>query len=327
MRGGSLAGLSPEEIAQIRSYEIGGERTRQQSVESMIQAKLGLSREQLDAARVTLLRAQEDRNRRLLEPEIASRKATAEAQIAQTKLRELELRLETENAPLKRQQLQQQIAAEEALIAQRGASTALERERLRQAAALGPEEVKRVQAQIELDKARAGDIGKARADKLAEYGRTYIPTAFPDPSAPGGVRIADIPALDIYKTLTGTDTSGDAAARLQDLKNQRERQATLDDQKRIESATEAEGIILGKSNINNPAVTTAIETHKRSADTPYYYKRNSGIFSSSYEKIPLLTKDGKPLPVRAVYQGWIEYQQKQGAISFDDYVKQFVRTK
>lgn len=329
-----MAGLNPEQIAQIRSYEIAGERTRQQPIGAMIEAQFGLGREALQQQQAALLQAQEERTRALFGPELEYKRAQTRSAIATAGLHESQRIQFDQLSDLKKRELQSSVEGLDALTATRRMSAALDAERLKQAELQGPLELQKAKEEIAYRRAATGDIGKAREQAQEQFKATHLPTTLP-----GGYE-REVPAADVYKTLTGGEKGGLTEYQrlnLSDKEKQRLRQATGDERKLQDDAQKAEANVLGKNtkgqfNIQDPSVVTDMDEFNRKSDKDYFYEYippTKGVpdwmgGAPEHRRIYLRSKEGKPLQARAVNQAWEEFKAKNGPISRREYVDKFL---
>jgi hypothetical protein len=174
-----LAGLNPEQIAQIRNYEIAGEKARQAPIATMIEAQLGFGKEDLDVARLNLLKAQEARTAQLAPAELALKTAQAKGAMQSEKLHAFQLEQAQSLSGIAREQAMAELAGTRQRTATSAQQAALDAERLQQARAMGPAELAKAQADIAYRNKATEEIGLARADRNTQFNRQNVPVLFP----------------------------------------------------------------------------------------------------------------------------------------------------
>jgi hypothetical protein len=317
-----LAGLSPEQIAQIRTYEIGGERARQEPIATMIQAQLGLSREDLENQRVKLLQAQEERSRQLLGPEIRERESRARAAEAARAFDEYRVKQLQSMSDLERRKVLTEIGSTEALTRSREASTELTRLQAELARTTNPLEKQRIQEQINHTQAQIQEIGKSRELRERQYQEGTAPITYYDSEG------------NPYTVRTSGEALASAAARKgegsdktftqQHTLRTEARQTEADRKKEADEATEAETLIL--NNPSSESVKPKLEEFNRKSSQPYFYVPDPGAYYGfTAKKVPLVDFQGKSRQARIVYRNYQLYKQNGGEGTLEEFVDKFIR--
>jgi hypothetical protein len=345
-----LAGLDPEQIAQIRAYEIAGEKARQAPISAMIEAQLGFGREDLDVQRLNLLKAQEARTAQLAPAEFALKTAQARGAQQAERLHAFQLEQAQSLSGLAREQAMAELAGTRQRTATSAQQAALDAERLQQARALGPAELAKAQADIRYRDKATEEIGLARVDRNTQFNKQNVPVLFPTgKDAEGNITYGEyvVSADKLSDVMAkGGVIDKDKAFQQEHQLRQEGRAVEADAEKRRQLAKEHEANILGTNargvpNINNPAVVTSMDEFNRLADEPYFYEYSaktpyigglpivSNFTGASANKIPLANATGRPLKARLVYEAWKKFQLmpdepggiKHGNVSLADYAR------
>ena len=314
----------------MRQYEIAGEKARQEPISTMIQAQLGLSREELEAARVGLLHAQERRTSALFPAELELKRAQAVAAGTMSRLHEEQLKQAALKGPLELDRVRAQIALEQQQAATSKANELALIERRLQDASIAPLERQRLEAQRDYTRRQIDEIGHAA--RIREEMN-------PKFQAPSGEEFR-VPGSTIYESIVKPGGEKGAITEYQkfemaDKIAQRARQGEQELRKLEDEATAARVAIEGKDkggpNINNNAIDAKIEEFNAKSSSDFFYARDpkTGWLGGRYyepKKIPLRDANNKPLQARTVYQAWLAHQRTHGVIPLDEYVNTYVRT-
>jgi hypothetical protein len=304
----------------------------------MIEAQLGLSREDLDAQRVAVLQSQEARATRLSPLEERMKQAQIRRETLLSDMTELEKAEWQTMTPQRRAMVMAKLAGELQSTSTAAAREAEAREALRQRKELFPIEQETAGARRDLIKEQALDIPAER--KARERGK--VPMTFIGKD--GISHEADVSA-DRVMEYEGKGWTVNADKRFTQGHTLRTeaRAETEAENKLNNEAQKHEAAVFGADDTGKPAIDTTprerveveIEGFNSKSPKDYYLKYfpGKGMFGSGrVVRVPIRDEQGRAMTVRVVYKAWEEFRRMPDApggpkhdISFDDYVRLYVR--